>query len=75
VVPGNVMPIAPGAHLLGLARLLNRMMRKSGDQADRQKMVTLASRAASQNVSTFARSRFIVEAFRRPAGWYLGLGT
>lgn len=49
VVPGNVMPIAPGAHLLGLARLLNRMMRKLGDQADRQKMVTLVSRAASQN--------------------------
>jgi hypothetical protein len=49
VVPGNVMPIAPGAHLLGLARLLNRMMRKLGDQADRQKIVTLVSRAASQN--------------------------
>ncbi len=30
VVPGNLMPIAPGAHLLGLARLLNRMMRKLG---------------------------------------------
>ena len=37
------------AHLLGLARLLNRMMRKLGDQADRQKIVTLVSRAASQN--------------------------
>ena len=49
VVPGNIMPVAPGAHLLGLARLLNRMMRKLGDQADRQKMVTLVSRAASQN--------------------------
>ena len=43
------MPVAPGAHLLGLARLLNRMMRKLGDQADRQKIVTLVSRAASQN--------------------------
>jgi len=49
VVPGNVMPIAPGAHLLSMARLLNRMMRKLGDQADRQKNVTLVSRAASQN--------------------------
>ena len=49
VVPGNIMPVAPGAHLLGLARLLNRMMRKLGDQADRQKIVTLVSRAASQN--------------------------
>jgi len=46
VVPGNIMPVAPGAHLLGLARLLNRMMRKLGDQADRQKIVTLVSRAA-----------------------------
>jgi hypothetical protein len=49
VVPGNVLPVAPGAHLMGLARLLNRMMRKLGDQADRQKNVTLVSRAASQN--------------------------
>lgn len=49
VVPGNIMPVSPGGHLMGLARLLNRMMRKLGDQADRQKTVPLVSRAAAQS--------------------------
>ena len=43
------MPIAPGAHWVGLARLLNRMMRKLGDPADQKRIVTLVSRAASEN--------------------------
>jgi hypothetical protein len=36
-IPGNIIPVAPGSHLEGLARLLNRAIRKLGDQLDRQK--------------------------------------
>lgn len=36
-VPGNIMPVAPGAHLESLGKLLNRAIRKLGNQLDRQK--------------------------------------
>jgi hypothetical protein len=36
-IPGNIMPVSPGGHLEGLAKLLNRAIRKLGNQLDRQK--------------------------------------
>jgi hypothetical protein len=36
-IPGNIMPVAPGSHLESLAKLLNRAIRKLGNQLDRQK--------------------------------------
>lgn len=36
-VPGNIMPVSPGGHLESLAKLLNRAIRKLGNQLDRQK--------------------------------------
>jgi hypothetical protein len=36
-IPGNIMPVSPGGHLESLAKLLNRAIRKLGDQLDRQK--------------------------------------
>ncbi len=39
-IPGNIMPVAPGGHLEALARLINRAIRKLGDQLDRQKTYT-----------------------------------
>lgn len=48
-IPGNILPVAPAGHLAPLAKLLNRMMRKLGDQADRQKTIPLISRAAQQS--------------------------
>jgi hypothetical protein len=36
-IPGNIMPVSPGAHLESLAKLLNRAIRKLGNQLDRQK--------------------------------------
>lgn len=36
-MPGNIMPVAPGGHLATMARLLNRAIRKLGNQLDRQK--------------------------------------
>jgi hypothetical protein len=47
-IPGNVMPVAPGSHLESLARLLNRAIRKLGDQLDRQKTIgTITPTAAN----------------------------
>ena len=47
-IPGNIMPVAPGAHLESMARLLNRAIRKLGDQLDRQKTVgTITPQAAN----------------------------
>jgi hypothetical protein len=37
-IPGNIMPVAPGGHLESLAKLLNRAIRKLGNQLDRQKV-------------------------------------
>ncbi len=39
-VPGNIMPVSPGSHLESLAKLLNRAIRKLGNQLDRQKTNT-----------------------------------
>jgi hypothetical protein len=39
-IPGNIMPVSPGGHLESLAKLLNRAIRKLGDQLDRQKSFT-----------------------------------
>ena len=36
-IPGNIMPVSPGGHLESLAKLLNRAIRKLGNQLDRQK--------------------------------------
>ena len=36
-IPGNIMPVSPGSHLESLAKLLNRAIRKLGNQLDRQK--------------------------------------
>lgn len=48
VLAGNIMPVAPGGHLESLARLLNRAVRKLGNQLDRQKtMTTITPQAAN----------------------------
>jgi hypothetical protein len=39
-IPGNIMPVAPGSHLESMAKLLNRAIRKLGNQLDRQKTNT-----------------------------------
>jgi len=36
-LPGNILPVAPGSHLESMAKLLNRAVRKLGNQLDRQK--------------------------------------
>ena len=47
-IPGNIMPVAPGGHLESLARLINRAIRKLGDQLDRQKTnTTITPQAAN----------------------------
>ena len=47
-IPGNIMPVAPGGHLEALARLLNRAIRKLGDQLDQQKTIsTITPQAAN----------------------------
>lgn len=37
IVPGNLMPKAPVMDLIDMANLINRLWRKTGDQAERQK--------------------------------------
>ena len=46
-IPGNIMPVAPGSHLESMARLLNRAIRKLGDQLDRQKTIGTITPAAA----------------------------
>lgn len=47
-IPGNIMPVAPGGHLESMARLINRAIRKLGDQLDRQKTIsTITPQAAN----------------------------
>lgn len=47
-IPGNIMPVAPGGHLEALARLLNRAIRKLGNQLDSQKTnTTITPQAAN----------------------------
>ena len=36
-IPGNIMPVSPGGHLESMAKLLNKAIRKLGNQLDRQK--------------------------------------
>jgi hypothetical protein len=36
-IPGNIMPVSPGGHLESLAKLLNKAIRKLGNQLERQK--------------------------------------
>ena len=36
-ISGNILPVAPGGHLESMAKLLNRAIRKLGNQLDRQK--------------------------------------
>ena len=37
VLAGNILPVAPGSHLESMAKLVNRALRKLGNQLDRQK--------------------------------------
>lgn len=46
-IPGNILPVSPGGHLESLAKLLNRAIRKLGDQLDRQKTNTTITPAAA----------------------------
>ena len=46
-IPGNIMPVSIGGHLEGLARLLNRSIRKLGNQLDRQKTNTTITPGAA----------------------------
>ena len=46
-IPGNIMPVSPGGHLESLAKLLNRAIRKLGNQLDRQKTNTTITPAAA----------------------------
>jgi|GEM_PF-942002 len=46
-IPGNIMPVSPGGHLEGMAKLLNRAIRKLGNQLDRQKTMPTITPAAA----------------------------
>ncbi len=47
-IPGNIMPVAPGGHLEALAKLINRAIRKLGNQLDAQKTInTITPQAAN----------------------------
>ncbi|MHC4294757.1 MAG: hypothetical protein ACYSTL_04155, partial [Planctomycetota bacterium] len=46
-IPGNIMPVSPGGHLESLAKLLNRAIRKLGNQLDRQKLNPTITPAAA----------------------------
>lgn len=48
-IPGNIMPVSPGGHLESLARLLNRAIRKLGDQLDQQKTITTVTPQAANS--------------------------
>ena len=43
---GNILPVAPGSHLESMAKLLNRAIRKLGNQLDRQKTNTAITPSA-----------------------------
>jgi len=46
-IPGNILPVSPGGHLESLAKLINRAIRKLGNQLDRQKTNTTITPAAA----------------------------
>jgi hypothetical protein len=48
-IPGNIMPVSPGSHLESLAKLLNRAIRKLGNQLDRQKTNPTITPAAANS--------------------------
>lgn len=51
-ISGNILPVAPGSHLESMAKLLNRAIRKLGNQLDRQKTIlaiTPVSQAAGDD--------------------------
>lgn len=55
-VPNNVMPTSPAMHLFPMDREINSLMRKSCDQADRQKEIlgyTPTGSSTAQNVTRF----------------------
>ena len=45
-IPGNILPVAPGSHLESMAKLINRAIRKLGNQLDRQKTMQAITPAA-----------------------------
>lgn len=48
-IPGNIIPVSPGGHLESMARLLNRAIRKLGNQLDRQKTNPTITPAAANH--------------------------
>jgi len=48
-VPDNIMPLAPASLLTDLHDLANRLFRKLGRQADRQKTITVVQRGGEQD--------------------------
>ena len=48
-VPGNIMPLSPAGMLVDLHELVNRLFRKLGRQAERQKTVTVVAGGAEED--------------------------
>jgi len=48
-VPGNIMPLSPASLLIDLHELVNRLFRKLGRQAERQKTLTVVSGGAEED--------------------------
>ena len=55
-VPGNVMPLSPIANLIDLHDLANRMFRKMGRQAERQKTLTVVQGGADEDGQRVVRA-------------------
>ena len=48
-VPGNIMPLSPAGLLVDMHELVNRLFRKLGRQAERQKTVTVVAGGAEED--------------------------
>jgi hypothetical protein len=48
-VPGNIMPLSPAGLLVDLHELVNRLFRKLGRQAERQKTLTIVAGGAEED--------------------------
>jgi hypothetical protein len=48
-VPGNIMPLSPASLLVDLHELVNRLFRKLGRQAERQKTLTIVAGGAEED--------------------------
>lgn len=48
-VPGNIMPLSPASLLVDLHELVNRLFRKLGRQAERQKTLTVVAGGAEED--------------------------